>query len=85
MKLQYQLSGTKSGTRKGSTLLPLREMAISFGLIEEKPKSIRTDTHERTDDLPENIPPKGVSSSDFIAIFTMSYEVFCLFIFTTLR
>ena len=81
MKLQYQLSGTKSGTGKGSTLLPLREMAISFGLIEEKPKSIRTDTHERTDDLPENIPPKGVSSSDFIAIFIMSYGGFaCLFL-----
>ena len=30
---------------------------------------------------PENIPPKGVSFSDLICIFAMSYQSFCLFSF----
>ena len=50
---QYVETFKTSELGRIQSLLPLREMAISFGLIEEKPKSIRTDTHERTDDLPE--------------------------------
>lgn len=32
-----------------------------------------------------NMPPKGVSFSDFIAIFAMSVTVFLVFGFATLR
>ena len=35
------------------SLLPLREMAISFGLIEEKPKSIRTKRGRKSFFTPE--------------------------------
>ena len=34
---------------------------------------------------PENIPPKGVSFSDLICIFAMSYQSFACFLFATLR
>ena len=44
-------------------------------------ESITDDNVESNCSMIENIPPKGVSFSDFIAIFAMSYQSFaCLFL-----
>ena len=47
------------------SLLPLREMAISFGLIEEKPKSIRTKRGRKS-----FFTPEGKVALAFLKMYT---------------
>ena len=47
------------------SLLPLREMAISFGLIEEKPKSIRVKRGRKS-----FFPPEGKVALAFLKMYT---------------
>ena len=48
-------------------------------------ESITDERVESTCSMIENMPPKGVSLLDFIAIFAMSDQNFACFYFATLR
>ena len=57
-----------------------------FDRSNPKVESIVWDKRASNCSIIENIPPKGVSFSDFICIFAMSFiEFSCLFFFATLR
>ena len=62
---RYEESFKTSELGRIKSLLPLREMAISFGLVEEKPKSIRTKRGRKS-----FFTPEGKVAFAFLKMYT---------------
>ena len=83
---RYEESFKTSELGRIKSLLPLREMAISFGLIEEKPKSLRTKRGRKS-----FFTPEGKVALAFLKMYTglsapkvrdalngnIHYQIFC--------
>ena len=84
--LRYEESFKTSELGRIKSLLPLREMAISFGLVEEKPKSLRTKRGRKS-----FFTPDGKVALAFLKMYTglsapklmealngdIHYQIFC--------
>ncbi|WP_302429213.1 hypothetical protein, partial [uncultured Prevotella sp.] len=57
----------------------------SINYVAELRESIVEERREENCSMIGNMPPKGVSFSDFIATFAMSVTIFLVFGFATLR
>ena len=83
---RYEESFKTSELGRIKSLLPLREMAISFGLVEEKPKSLRTKRGRKS-----FFTPEGKVALAFLKMYTglsaprlmealngnIHYQIFC--------
>ena len=83
---RYKESFKASELGRIKSLLPLREMAISFGLVEEKPKSLRVKRGRKS-----FFPPEGKVALAFLKMYTglsapklmdalngnIHYQIFC--------
>ena len=83
---RYEESFKISELGRIKSLLPLREMAISFGLVEEKPKSLRVKRGRKS-----FFPPEGKVALAFLKMYTglsapklmdalngnIHYQIFC--------
>lgn len=83
---RYEESFKTSELGRIKSLLPLREMAISFGLVEEKPKSLRVKRGRKS-----FFPPEGKVALAFLKMYTglsapklmdalngnIHYQIFC--------
>ena len=62
---RYEETFKASELGRIKSLLPLREMAISFGLVEEKPKSLRTKRGRKS-----FFTPEGKVALAFLKMYT---------------